>query len=188
MNIKATLYSSLVWTLYALAYPVVKFLGFRVHSTAILIYIIARCEGYGRGVSLALVTQSQLETGNFTSEAYLQANNLFGMRHPSRRDTLSQGKFDAGRTHRDLAVFRTKADSIIDRIMWDNEFNNTHLKTDVESYMHEVKNGDGYAVDPDYIKKWKSITPLFDFNLAWYVTAFYATVAIIVLLSRKYRR
>lgn len=187
MNYKAVIYNAFSQLLYILAYPFIKLTGSSVNSTAILIYIIARCSGYSKDLAIAFVKQAQHETGNFTSIAYFDANNLFGMRHPKKRQTLSIGKFNAGRNHSDLATFRTKADSVIDRILWDVEFNNSKFMP-VDDYMSEVVNNDNYATDPDYIEKWKNTSPMIDTKLGFYVTSFYSLLAISLVLYKLKRK
>lgn len=187
MNNKAFIYNAFSQLLYVLAYPFIELSNSAVSKPAVLIYTIARCSGYNKELALALVKQAQLETANFTSEAFIEANNLFGMRHPKKRSTLSIGKYNAGRNHSDLAVFKTAADSVLDRLLWDVEFNNTKFQ-DADSYMKEVKEGDNYATDPDYISKWNSITPQIDNNLGFFVAGFYSLVAIALVLYKFKRK
>jgi len=40
------------------------------------------------------MAQAILETGNFTSDIFLQNNNCFGMRHPRQRETTSNGELN----------------------------------------------------------------------------------------------
>lgn len=58
------------------------------------------------------LAQSMLETGYFKSDIFLDNNNLFGMKHPSVRPTLSTGK------NRGHANFKSWQDSVKDYKMW----------------------------------------------------------------------
>ena len=62
------------------------------------------------------LAQSMLETGYFKSDIFLDNNNLFGMKHPSVRPTLSTGK------NRGHANFKSWQDSVKDYKMW-QDFN-----------------------------------------------------------------
>jgi hypothetical protein len=58
------------------------------------------------------MAQSMLETGYFKSNIFLDNNNLFGMKHPKQRQTLSKG------TNRGHASFNNWQDSVKDYKMW----------------------------------------------------------------------
>lgn len=70
------------------------------------------------------------ESGNFKSRLYKQQNNLFGMRHPVIRDTLSQ------RDQNGFATFANLEDAIKDLLL----------------YFKEFKEGPKYAKVNDYVK------------------------------------
>ncbi len=57
--------------------------------------------------------QAVLETGHFNSELFLTANNLFGMKVPKKRKTLSVGKEKRG-----FAVFEDWTVSVKDYLLW----------------------------------------------------------------------
>lgn len=62
------------------------------------------------------LAQSMLETGYFKSDIFLDNNNLFGMKHPRQRPTLSKGP------NRGHASFNDWQDSVKDYKMW-QEYN-----------------------------------------------------------------
>jgi hypothetical protein len=66
------------------------------------------------------LAQSMLETGYFKSPIFLDNNNLFGMKHPRQRQTLSKGP------NRGHASFNNWQDSVKDYKMWQdyNKLNN----------------------------------------------------------------
>ena len=57
--------------------------------------------------------QAVLETGHFTSKLFRDSNNLFGMKVPSKRETLSVGKIKGG-----YAVFENWEKSVNDYLLW----------------------------------------------------------------------
>lgn len=57
--------------------------------------------------------QAVLETGHFTSKLFKEGNNLFGMKMPSKRETLSIGKKKGG-----YAVFENWKKSVNDYLLW----------------------------------------------------------------------
>jgi len=88
--------------------------------------------------------QAILESGWFTSDIFKENNNLFGMKHPQVRETLSKG------VNRGHAVYDTWLDSVKDYALWQKyyqshgyciqdydvylrKFNSHH------SYIHKVK-------------------------------------------------
>ncbi len=63
-----------------------------------------------------LTAQAMHETGVFKSRLYREQNNLFGMRHPEIRETLSTGDIDG------WANFATLEDSVNDLLLYFKEF------------------------------------------------------------------
>jgi uncharacterized FlgJ-related protein len=57
--------------------------------------------------------QAILETGHFTSSLFKNANNLFGMKLPYKRETLAIGKEKRG-----FAVFDSWTTSVNDYLLW----------------------------------------------------------------------
>jgi hypothetical protein len=184
VNIKATFYSSFTRILYFFVYPFVKFLDRTVTYPSLLVYNILRCEGYSKELAIAIVRQSQLESGNYTSSLFKNANNLFGMKKPRIRKTLSnEGSYLL--PEGEFATFDTLAESVLDRVLWDQYFK-INIDLSVLDYLVEVQSK-GYAEDPNYIKKVLSVSPLLDFRLSIFVTAFYAGFALISILIARSR-
>lgn len=92
-----------------------------------------------------VLAQAILETGNFTSVIFLEQNNLFGMKHPRLRDTVSCG------SDRDHAMYDHWLDSVIDYKLWQD-----YRLPEVESYYAFLKDR-GYAEDVLYFRKLKEI-------------------------------
>ena len=93
-----------------------------------------------------MVKQAILETGYFTSLVFTSNNNLFGMRHPRVRPTLSLG------SNLNHAKYNHWTDSVEDYILW-KEYHQHRIG---ECYYKFLKNV-GYAEDTKYISKLKLI-------------------------------
>lgn len=77
--------------------------------------------------------QARHETGNYTSRAYKENNNLFGMKHASKRKQLGA---DTGDTYR---MYQDPSESIEDLILY---FDAVDFPTDIETlqeYAEELK-------------------------------------------------
>lgn len=70
------------------------------------------------------LAQSMLETGYFKSNIFLDNNNLFGMKHPRQRPTLSKGP------NRGHASFNNWQDSVKDYKMWQDYNKLSNLSKD----------------------------------------------------------
>jgi hypothetical protein len=70
------------------------------------------------------MAQSMLETGYFKSGIFLDNNNLFGMKHPRQRQTLSKGP------NRGHASFENWQDSVKDYKMWQDYNKLSNLSKD----------------------------------------------------------
>jgi hypothetical protein len=98
------------------------------------------------------MAQSMLETGYFKSDIFLDNNNLFGMRQPKQRQTLSKG---ANRGH---ASFDNWQDSVKDYKMWQDYNKLSNLSKD----QYITKLNRIYCMPPscgsnNYAKKVKSL-------------------------------
>ena len=87
--------------------------------------------------------QAILETGFFTSEVFLENNNLFGMKLPRVRRTTAIGE------NRGHAVYETWMDSVDDYILWYNYMTRNRVYTNYFDFLRDV----GYAEDPYYLRK-----------------------------------
>lgn len=91
--------------------------------------------------------QAVLETGNFTSNLFITNNNLFGMKHPSVRETTSTGKKNG------YACYDHWIDSVKDMVLF-QEFYSKRISK-YEDYYDFL---DGiYATDNSYSKKLKGV-------------------------------
>jgi hypothetical protein len=97
-----------------------------------------------------VILQSQLETGYYTSDIFLNGNNCFGMRFPKRRPTVATG------TYKEHAQYSHWSDSVIDYALWQKYYLS-------RGYRLEESNDDAfylvflncvhYAADPRYVSK-----------------------------------
>ena len=181
MTVKSFLYTTFAFICYLLAYPVAALKSVIVSNHSLLIYLIARCEGYPKSIALCLVKQAQLESGNFTSNGFKSASNAFGMKQPRKRPTLSVGTIQL--SEGTFARFSSLSTSVLDRIMWDRYFN-IKITSNPEKYMNDVISK-GYAQDGNYFNKWFDQKPKVDTTLAGPISMFYGTIAVIIILVYK---
>ena len=96
------------------------------------------------------ILQSRLETGYFKSDIFLNANNLFGMRYPRRRPTVSTG------IYKEHAKYAHWSDSVIDYALWQKYYlsrgYNLGDEIDSDFYLVFLK-CIPYAEDPRYVSK-----------------------------------
>jgi hypothetical protein len=98
------------------------------------------------------MAQCMLETGYFKSDIFLDNNNLFGMKHPRQRQTLSKGP------NRGHASFDNWQDSVKDYKMWQDYNKLSNLSKD----QYVAKLNRIYCIPPscgtnNYAKKVKSL-------------------------------
>lgn len=94
--------------------------------------------------------QSQLETGYFTSDIFLNGNNCFGMRFPKSRATVATG------TYKEHAQYSHWSESVIDYALWQEWYLSRGYRigesNDDAFYLVFLKCVH-YAVDPRYVSK-----------------------------------
>lgn len=95
-----------------------------------------------------LYAQAWHETGDFKSEVFKQNKNLFGMRHPSKRKTYSQG------SNLGHAVFKNHFASVRDYFERQKYFGIADSSDN--EYMAQTV-GSNYAEDPNYKRKWQTV-------------------------------
>jgi len=97
-----------------------------------------------------VLLQSQLETGYYTSDIFLNGHNCFGMRFPNRRPTVATG------TYKEHAQYAHWSDSVIDYALWQNWYLSRGYRiggsTDDAFYLVFL-NCVHYAADPRYVSK-----------------------------------
>jgi len=91
-----------------------------------------------------VLRQAKLETGNFTSEFFIDFNNVFGMKYPVRRETTAIGMY------KHHAVYIHWTDAVRDYRLWQDWYK-TH-GYDLDNYLVFLQEI-GYASDKNYIKK-----------------------------------
>lgn len=110
-----------------------------------LIWKIALTRGLLLSQAKLLIYQSAHETGNWKSYAYLEDNNLFGMKMPVKRVTLATRSGNSGYAH-----YNSVNDSINDMIDWLSynkfEMPANDSKADIEQYAVSLKD-DSYYTD-----------------------------------------
>lgn len=97
-----------------------------------------------------VLLQSRLETGNYSSDIFLNGNNLFGMKLPSRRPTVATGTYKAH------AKYAHWSDSVIDYVLWQEYYLSRGYRigedNDNDFYL-VILRSIPYAEDPRYIPK-----------------------------------
>lgn len=94
--------------------------------------------------------QAIVESAHFSSDVFKRENNLFGMKHPAIRQTLSEGKGETG-----YASYNDWTFSVEDYKLWQNSMlknRDCKTKTDYLALLGRV-----YATDPKYIKTLKRV-------------------------------
>lgn len=113
--------------------------------------LLVKCLEY-EGVKFPdiVLLQSRLETGFYSSDIFLNANNLFGMKYPSRRPTVATG------TYKEHAKYDHWSDSVVDYVLWQEYYQSRGYMIeeggDNDSYLVFLK-CIPYAQDPRYISK-----------------------------------
>lgn len=105
---------------------------------------------YGIKYPDIVFAQAILETGHFTSPLFKESNNLFGMKMPSKRETLAIGK-----ERRGFAVFNHWSTSINDYLLWQNyilEKHDVKTKSDYFNLLDDI-----YATNEKYVLLLKKI-------------------------------
>jgi len=97
-----------------------------------------------------VLLQSRLETGNYTSDIFLNGNNLFGMKYPSCRPTVATG------IYKEHARYDHWSDSVIDYALWQQYYISRGYRIggghDSDFYLVFL-NTIPYAEDRRYIRK-----------------------------------
>lgn len=98
------------------------------------------------------LAQARLETGHYKSDVFKDNNNLFGMKHPSVRQTVSKGK------NRGHANYTTWQDSVKDYKLWQDFYKVSSMSKD--QYINKLNKV--YCIAPvckagDYAKKVQSL-------------------------------
>jgi len=93
--------------------------------------------------------QAQLETGGFTSELFIVAKNVFGMRYARVRDTYAIGEY------KNHAYYNNWINNVKDYALWQAWYReNGHDLSNYYVFLRDI----GYATDKYYISKLKGIS------------------------------
>jgi len=91
--------------------------------------------------------QASLETGNFTSQAFLNSNNLFGMKIALSRPTTNCGKYKS------YARYNSWRESVLDYALYYSKYlSKFRTQTAYLNYLSRH-----YASDSNYINKLKNL-------------------------------
>lgn len=115
------------------------------------IFTILTNAGYSPEMGIWWSAISKLETGNFTSELFRKANNLFGMGVPSVRRSLRSGEYtasDAGNI-RKFSKYNTTADSVKDLVLYMQSFSYPNTFTTVADLVYFMKSKKYFELDAD---------------------------------------
>ena len=114
--------------------------------------LLAELKKQGVNFPDVALAQAKLETGHFKSDVFKENNNLFGMKHPSVRKTVSLG------SNRGHAKYATWQDSVKDYKLWQDFYKVSAMnKTQFISKLNKI-----YCIAPtckagDYASKVKSL-------------------------------
>lgn len=102
-------------------------------------------------------SQSKLESGNWNSRLFITQNNMFGMTKAGTRPHVQIHKEDSR-----YAYYESWQKSIIDYALYQSYVIPTSIKT-ADQYFDYLKKS-GYAEDPNYIRKLKTMVESIDFE------------------------
>lgn len=105
-----------------------------------------------------LLESSNPATANGMSELYTEHNNLFGMKPSQKREKLWSDKVQYGSETFATYVDASGSQSLLDRVDLDiwNKTSPPQTVSEILAYMSTVL-AKGYATDPNYLKKWRSV-------------------------------
>lgn len=92
--------------------------------------------------------QAMIESGELTSKLFKTANNMFGMRFPSIRETTAQGKTTSGYSRYEDWNF-----GVYDYFLWQDHMLRNRDEITKSQYFSLL--GRVYAEDPNYVSKVK---------------------------------
>jgi flagellum-specific peptidoglycan hydrolase FlgJ len=113
--------------------------------------LLKKCLQYeGINYPEIVILQSRLETGNYSSDIFLNGNNLFGMKYPGHRSTVAAG------IYKEHAKYTHWSDSVMDYALWQKYYLSRGYRIgggdDNNFYLVFLKSIP-YAEDPRYISK-----------------------------------
>ena len=91
-----------------------------------------------------LLKQAKIESGNYTSNVYMNTNNLYGMKKVGKRQTTQLNN-----TYNGYGCYTNWCESVLDRMLWDI-FYFKNVKPTKEEYLKAMSI---YAETDDYVKR-----------------------------------
>lgn len=95
-----------------------------------------------------IIAHAKVESGNFTNNLVKNHHNLFGMKHPRVRPTLSVGGRARAEGRVGYAEFKSDVDSIVDYLLWLEYSKEIRVYHTTEQYVKMLKKhayfGSGY--------------------------------------------
>lgn len=107
--------------------------------------------GFDRVPVHLMLAQAELESGGFTSNLCVNANNAWGMKLPRVRPTTAIG-YVIAESGDQFAKYASLRDGARDYLMRQKNFGIPNTADPIEYMNATVRSG--YAVDPDYLLKW----------------------------------
>lgn len=92
--------------------------------------------------------QAMIESGEFTSKLFRTANNMFGMKFPSSRETTAKGKTKGG-----YSKYEDWSFGVYDYFLWQDHM--LRQRNDITKTQYLALIGKIYAKDPGYVNKVK---------------------------------
>lgn len=97
-------------------------------------YNLLLTQGFFPETAKYIFAQAAFETNNFESKIYLKNNNLFGMRHPKSRETLSLG------SKYGYALYSGPEASIADFKLYYKALRYPQIHLSIPNYVQDLKN------------------------------------------------
>lgn len=164
------------------------------------IYFYMRARGYSHAVATWLVKQAVLETGRFTSRAYKEDKNAWGMGKVYRRPTTQVGARNAndGSGVNKIAKYTSVFQSHRDRVLFDdwhlqkfteaNEVSKKFVKTDLPTYLRYMQ-GTNFNSNQNYYPSVMRIEyDATKLRVLISVAILGVTLTLLTLIWRKYKK
>lgn len=109
---------------------------------------ILQSAGYSSRMASFWVGVSDFETGQWTSPLYVNSFNMFGMKQPKKRETLSIGATTSG-----FARFDSIEDSVRDLVLYMEEFNYPNDFPNLQAMISFMKSKGYFEESEDFYYK-----------------------------------
>jgi hypothetical protein len=126
-----------------------------------MIYYYLRFRGYAAENAEWVVRQARNESGHYTSKAFVEDNNLFGMSCVEQRETTQIGCRDSADGVNTIGQYSSVLSSLKDRVLWDKMHGLTGKET---TYPKDVAKK-GYNRRANYVESVNAVkTELAEFK------------------------